>query len=165
MLDILTYQNVGDEAKPPKPMTGGGTTTTLQDSRIWHDGQIIAVVVANSFEIAREAAASVRVHYKEEQPSATFGSSGLQEHVRKAGEHKDYDLGDVEGALASAEVTVDEWYNTPTQHHNAIELFATTCAWENGSLTIWEPSQFVYGTPGAMFRSNSDRAGTYTSDF
>jgi xanthine dehydrogenase YagR molybdenum-binding subunit len=140
VLDILTFENVGHEAKPPKPMTGGGTTTTLQDRRVWHDGQIIAVVIANSFAIAQDAAKLVRVHYREETPSATFGSPGVEEHVRKAGEHKDYDVGDVATALAQAEVVVDEWYQTPTQHHNAIELFTTTCAWDNGLLTIWEPS-------------------------
>jgi xanthine dehydrogenase YagR molybdenum-binding subunit len=148
VLDILTFENVGDEAKPPKPMTGGGTTTTLQNRRVWHDGQIIAVIVANSFVVAQEAAELVRVHYREESPSATFGSSGLKEHVREAGEHKDYDVGDADTALREAAVTVDEWYQTPTQHHNPIELFTTTCAWDNGLLTIWEPSQFVYGLRG-----------------
>ena len=148
VLDILTFENVGGEAKPPKPMTGGGTTTTLQNRRVWHDGQIIAVVVANSFVIAREAASLVRVHYREESPSATFGSPGVEEHVREAGEHKDYDVGNTDLALEQAELVVDEWYETPTQHHNPIELFTTTCAWDNGLLTIWEPSQFVYGLRG-----------------
>ncbi|MGY3452007.1 xanthine dehydrogenase family protein molybdopterin-binding subunit [Bradyrhizobium sp. USDA 4353] len=148
VLDILTFENVGQQAKPPKMMTGGGTTTTLQDNRIWHDGQIIAVVVANSFEIAREAAGRIRVDYDEESPSPTFDSPGVEAHIREAGEHKDYDVGDVDAALARAEVVVDEWYETPTQHHNAIELFTTTCAWDNGQLTIWEPSQFVYGLRG-----------------
>ena len=54
VLDILTYENVGDQAEPPEPFGGGsGTTTTMQDDRIWHDGQIIAVVVAETYEAAR----------------------------------------------------------------------------------------------------------------
>ena len=36
-------------------------------------------------------------------------------------------------------------YETPTQHHNPMELFATSCAWNGDSLTIYEPSQYVYG--------------------
>src|SRR5262245_47919166 len=36
-------------------------------------------------------------------------------------------------------------YATPTQHHNPIELFTTTCAWGGGKLTIWESSQNVHG--------------------
>jgi xanthine dehydrogenase YagR molybdenum-binding subunit len=40
---------------------------------------------------------------------------------------------------------VDEEYATPTQHHNPIELFTTTCAWTGDKLTIYEPSQIVHG--------------------
>lgn len=148
VLDILTFENVGGEAKPPEQMSGGPTTTTLQSDRVWHDGQIIGVVVADTYEIAREAAFKVHVHYEKEAPSATFGSPGAKEETRKPGEHKDYQIGDADRALAGAEVTIDAWYETPTQHHNAIELFTTTCAWNDGELTIWEPSQFVYGLRG-----------------
>jgi xanthine dehydrogenase YagR molybdenum-binding subunit len=145
VLDILTHENVGAQASPPEQQAGGATTTTLESDRVWHDGQIIGVVVAETFEIARDAAARVHVQYAKEQPSASFDSIGVQEEVREPGEHKDYELGDVDAAFSAAEVTVDARYETPTQHHNPIELFTTTCAWSNGKLTIWEPSQFVYG--------------------
>src|SRR6185369_751145 len=42
-------------------------------------------------------------------------------------------------------VKIDQSYSTPTQHHNPIELFTTTCAWDSDRLTIWEGSQNVYG--------------------
>jgi xanthine dehydrogenase YagR molybdenum-binding subunit len=150
VLDILTHQNVGSEAEKPKPMAGGDTTTTLESDRIWHDGQIIGIVVANTFEAAREAAHKVRVDYNAESPSASFGSPGAEEEVRKAGEHKDYQVGDADRAFAAAEVKVDSHYGTPTQHHNPIELFTTTCAWNDGKLTVYEPSQFVYGLRGSL---------------
>ena len=148
VIDILTHENVGHEAKPPKPQAGERTTTTLEGDRVWHDGQIIGIVLADTYEAAVEAAHKVKVDYEEQSPSATFGSPGVEEEKREPGEHKDYDVGDIGAALASAEVLVDEWYGTPTQHHNPIELFTTTCAWTNGKLTIWEPSQFVYGLRG-----------------
>lgn len=145
LLDILTHQNVGREAKPPKMASGGATTTSMENDQVWHDGQIIGVVLADTYEAAREAAFRVHVQYEKEQPAATFGSDGAEEEIRDDGEHRDYRVGDAEGALASAEVSLDARYGTPTQHHNPIELFTTTCAWENDRLTIWEPSQFVYG--------------------
>jgi xanthine dehydrogenase YagR molybdenum-binding subunit len=145
VLDILTYQNVGDQAKPPKQQAGGGTTTSMQDDRVWHDGQIIGVVLADTYEIAREAAFRVRVHYEKEQPSATFDCPGVEVERREPGEHEDYDVGDVAAGLAAADVTIDQRYETPTQHHNPIELLTTTAAWNEGELTLWEPSQFVYG--------------------
>ncbi|MBV8193253.1 MAG: xanthine dehydrogenase family protein molybdopterin-binding subunit, partial [Alphaproteobacteria bacterium] len=36
-------------------------------------------------------------------------------------------------------------YWTAPQHHNAIELFSTTAIWEGGRLTVYEPSQGLYG--------------------
>ncbi|MGN6551877.1 MAG: xanthine dehydrogenase family protein molybdopterin-binding subunit [Pararhizobium sp.] len=142
VLDILTHENVGDEAEPPEPPGG---ITTLESDRVWHDGQIIGVVLADTYEAAREAAFKVHVHYEKETPSATFDSSGTETEKRDDGEHEDYAVGEAEAAFASAEVRIDAEYGTPTQHHNPIELFTTTCAWQNGELTIWEPSQFVYG--------------------
>ncbi len=150
VLDILTHENAGGEADPQPPHGAGGETTTLQTDRVWHDGQIIGVVVADSYEAAREAAYRVQVVYEEEQPSATFGSPGAEAAVRKAGEHEDFQVGDADAAFAAAEVKVDAHYGTPTQHHNPIELFTTTCVWSSGSLTVYEPSQFVYGLRGAL---------------
>ena len=150
VLDILTHENVGGEADTPQQASGGDTTSTMETDHVWHDGQIIGIVVADTYEAARETAFRVRVHYEAQPPAATFGSPGAKEEVRKAGEHEDYQVGDAEGAFASAPVKLDARYGTPTQHHNPIELFTTTCAWTGRQLTIWEPSQFVYGLRGTV---------------
>ena len=44
---------------------------------------------------------------------------------------------------------------TPTQHHNPIELFTTTCVWDGDQLTVYEPSQFVYGLQERRWPSSS----------
>lgn len=150
LLDILTYENVGNEADPPPPHGPGGETTTMQTPQIWHEGQIIGVVVADSYEAAREAAFKVRVEYEEEAAAATFGSPGADTKQREPGEHKDFKVGDFDAAFAEAPVRVNRRYGTPTQHHNPIELFSTTAIWHDGSLTLYEPSQFVYGLRGAV---------------
>jgi xanthine dehydrogenase YagR molybdenum-binding subunit len=150
VLDILTHDNVGSQAKPP-PALDGESTTTLETDRVWHDGQIIAVVVAESFEAAREAAHRVKVDYVAEPPSATFDSPGVK--VEPAGgprPKKGPAKGDAAAALASAPVKIDARYSTPTQHHNPIELFTTTCVWDGPKLTIYEPSQSMYGLKAAV---------------
>ena len=76
MLDILTHETVGDRIKSPPGPDGGATTTTLESNRIWHDGQIIAVVVADTFEAAREAADKVRVEHRGRAASASFDCAG-----------------------------------------------------------------------------------------
>src|SRR3954447_7722107 len=64
VLDILTHENVGTQIKPPNGPDGGPTTTTLETDRIWHDGQIIGIVLADSFEAASDAAYRVEVDYE-----------------------------------------------------------------------------------------------------
>jgi xanthine dehydrogenase YagR molybdenum-binding subunit len=144
VLDIFTHKNTRELKDLKYAAGGGGPTTSIQDfgPKIQHDGQIVAMVVADSFEAAREAAYKVRVSYSAEKPSATFGSSGVTE---KKADKETPQAGDAAAAFSSAEVKLDAEYGTPTQHHNPIELCTTTCVWRDGELTIYEPSQFVYG--------------------
>ncbi len=145
VLDILTHENVGKQVQSPQGPDGKPTTTTLESDRVWHDGQIVAVVVADTLENAREAAHKVQVIYAAEKPSATFDSPGAKAEQRKDEQHKDPKKGDAKAALASAPVKIDARYSTPTQHHNPIELFTTTCVWDGPKLTIYEPTQSMYG--------------------
>jgi xanthine dehydrogenase YagR molybdenum-binding subunit len=146
VLDILTYENTSDLKHVP---FGSASSSTQElGPQIDHEGQIIAVVLADTFEAAQDSAGKVRVTYAAETPSATFGAQGLTEDdATKVSERikEAPAAGDVEAALAAADVTIDEEYATPTQHHNPIELFTTTCVWHDNRLTIYEPSQFVYG--------------------
>ena len=150
VLYILTHQNVGGAIKSPIGPDGGPTTTTLESDRVWHDGQIIAVVLADSFEAAREAAFKVDVSYAVETPSATFGSPGSETAEHKGRGGPDPRKGDVDAALAAAPFRIEAEYDTPTQHHNPLELFTTTCIWNGPKLTIYEPSQFMWGLKAAV---------------
>lgn len=146
VIEILTYQNIGTGFKKAMGPDGGATTETLESSRIWHDGQIIGIVLAETFEAAREAANKVQVTYQEESPSSTFDSPGVNVAEHKPQRGSDPKKGSAAEAFASAPVKIERGYTTPTQHHNPIELFTVTCAWDNDRLTIYEPSQFMWGT-------------------
>src|SRR5215475_8626389 len=150
VLDILTHENT--RLKELKYASGGGgdPTTSWQNlgPEIGHDGQIVAVVLADTFEAAREAAYRSKISYAAEQPSATFGSPGVTRQDASLVNERAKDLpqaSDAEAAVSSAEVTLDVEYGTPTQHHNPIELFTTTCVWDDDELTVYEPSQFIFG--------------------
>jgi xanthine dehydrogenase YagR molybdenum-binding subunit len=145
--DILTHDNVGSQAEPPPQMNGGKTTTTLESDRVWHGGQIIALVIADTFEAASEAAAKVEADYAAEPPSASFDSPGVtvEPAMEQGKPKKGPQVGDADAAFAGAPVRIEARYSTPTQHHNPIELFTTTCVWDGPRLTIYEGSQSMYG--------------------
>ena len=161
VLDILTHENFGKALeKQAMGPDGGPTTGTLNDARIWHDGQMVALVIADSFESARAGAYAVQVDYEEENPTASFDDAGALPELSSTMAGDNPHVGDAEGAFASAAVKVDAKYSTPTQHHNALELFSTTCAWEGAKLTVYDPSQFMAGTRGATATSLGIDAAT-----
>ena len=152
VLEILTYQNIGTGFKKPMGPDGGDTTETLESNRIWHDGQIIAIVLAETFEAAREAANRVQVTYREETPSASFDSPGVETAEHEPQRGPDPHKGAAAEAFADAPIKIEARYSTPTQHHNPIELFSITCAWDGDHLTIYEPSQFMVGSRASAAR-------------
>lgn len=155
VLEVFTYKNIG-QIEPGKIMNDKGymgTSILPMQQSILHDGQIVALVVADTFEAAREGAGRLKVDYVEERPSAGFGSSGLTEgptHPPVKKEPPDPNVGSFDSAYAAAPVKVSARYETPTQHHNPIELFTTVCAWNGPKLTVWEGSQNVTGAKNGL---------------
>jgi xanthine dehydrogenase YagR molybdenum-binding subunit len=151
VLDIMTWKNTAGQFKALKIFTSGGPGTTtiqpLQTPDIRHDGEIIAVVLAESFEAAQDASHRLKITYEERTPTAGFGAKGLvAEDGKKVNPRfEDAKVGDAAGAFAAAPVKVDRRYATPTQHHNPIELFTTTAEWHGDELTVYEPSQYLVG--------------------
>jgi len=151
VIDVVTHETM-EKLKEAKLFSDGGYTSStiqpLQSAEIAHDGQIIAVVLADSFEAARDAAYRVRVNTTAAAPTASFSSPGTTSGRAKgqlAQFKEDPKVGDFASAFAAADVKLTASYETPTQHHNPMELFATSCVWNDDRLTIFEPSQYVYG--------------------
>jgi xanthine dehydrogenase YagR molybdenum-binding subunit len=131
----------------------------LQDARVNHQGQPIALVIAETLEQAQHAATLVRVTYAPETGSTDIERVGpvlpTQEKTDQ-GERRPPETrrGDPEGALASAEVKVEHGYVIPRENHNPIEMHATIAAWEGDRLTLWDKTQWVHNTAaeiGAVF--------------
>ncbi len=156
VLAILTHREVGERVGTGELFASGGymgsTIAPLASDRVWHAGQIVAIVVADSYEIARDAAHRLRIEYEAEPPAATFDSPGVDAvAVADVSEgHEDPEVGDAATAFEKASVKIDQWYGTPTQHHNPIELFTTACEWRGDRLTVWEASQNVRGLQHAV---------------
>ncbi|HEY3785844.1 MAG TPA: xanthine dehydrogenase family protein molybdopterin-binding subunit [Steroidobacteraceae bacterium] len=162
VLDIVSYGDVAD-LKPPD--FGGGAYTSLGPLHardIHHDGQIMALVVAESFQAAEEAASRVTAEYLQQQPSANLDSDGT-ETVAAVGNvarlKQDPSHGDFQGAFDGAAVRLDATYYTPTQTHNPMELYSTTAVWNDSRLTIYEPTQTIYGLRAEVARQLNMDAG------
>jgi xanthine dehydrogenase YagR molybdenum-binding subunit len=156
VIDIVTHENA-EKLKEAKLFSNGGyAATTIQpfkSAEIAQAGQIVAVVVAETFEAARQAAHTIKVNYTAAVPTATFDSPGTTSAPAKgqlAQFKEDPKVGDFAKAYGDAEVKVSAAYETPPQHHNPMELFATSCVWYGDSLTVYEPSQYVHGLRNAV---------------
>src|SRR5581483_5625424 len=113
VIDILTFRNVGAAVKGGQTFDQKGYMGTsiapLASARIQHGGQIVAVVVAETFEAATEAAQALRIAYAEEPPAASFDAPGAETVALKSVSktHEDPAVGDAEAAFASSAVKVD----------------------------------------------------------
>ena len=149
VLGILTYRNVGKEITPGKHIIDGGymsqSIAPLRDDRIHFAGQIVAVVIAETPELAHAAADALVIEYNKKRPSATFDSQGLKEVEADAMGETELEAGNIEIGLRSSDAVIDAWYETPAQHQNPLELFQTTCAWDGDQVTVWESTQNVRG--------------------
>jgi xanthine dehydrogenase YagR molybdenum-binding subunit len=148
VLDVISYENARELDKPRFSNSSYTSLGPLHSRQIWHDGQVMALVVAETFQAAEEAAAKVVAEYRAEPPSADLDAAGT-ETIDAAGKvamlDEDPQAGDFESAYAAAPIQLGAEYRTPTQTHNPIELFSTTAWWSDGKLTIHEPTQSVYG--------------------
>jgi xanthine dehydrogenase YagR molybdenum-binding subunit len=152
VLDVLTVFDA-----PQLADTSDGELSILQDHRVHFRGQIIGGVVAETSEIARQAAGLVQVMYAEEPHDVelTVDHPGLYTPEEVNPSHPaDTDEGDVDAALASAEVTVDQTYSTPIEHNNPMEPHACIAVWATDagrpSVTMYDSTQGVHATRKAL---------------
>jgi xanthine dehydrogenase YagR molybdenum-binding subunit len=152
VLDVLTHENrptmpkndaaYGDDVAPV-----GSPFRPLYDDKVMFNGQPIALVVAEDAEIARFAASLVEVNY-EEAAHVTDIYRGCDNTVAV---ETGSDLfappksrGAAEQAFDGAEVRHRGEYYVPIEHHNPMELYASTVIYgRDGRLTIYDKTQGV----------------------
>ena len=118
------------------------TARLLGGPDIQHYHQAIAVVVAETFEQARAAAALIKVAYQ--RTPGRFDLAAAKDDAPPAGkDNPDTAVGDFDKAFAEAPVKLDETYATPDQAHAMMEPHATIAAWNGGKLTVWTSNQMV----------------------
>ncbi|CAN5532607.1 xanthine dehydrogenase family protein molybdopterin-binding subunit [soil metagenome] len=125
-----------------------GELAILQDDRIHYRGQIVAVVLAESAEAAREGARLVHVHVDPEDHLADLDDDEADRYAPEqvnAGHETDWADGDVDAARAGAAVVVEQDYTTPFEHNSPMEPHAASAHWDGETLTLWDSTQAVHG--------------------
>lgn len=144
VLSIVTAQTAGKLGKGQM-----NTVKLLAGPQVDHYHQAVALVVAETFEQARAAAALVRVDY-----ARTPGSYDLDEALKTApltggdsgegsGAPPADRTGKFEDAFAAAPVKIDAEYTTPDHSHAMMEPFASIAAWNGDELTLWTSNQMI----------------------
>ncbi|MBC6611467.1 xanthine dehydrogenase family protein molybdopterin-binding subunit [Hymenobacter sp. BT507] len=118
----------------------------LYSAEIQFSMQPIGLVVADSFEVARYAASLVKVEYKAETPETNLRKKpkGHKAPTGKTGFTPPKSRGNAAKAYKNAEVQFEaEYYHMP-EHHNPMEMFASTViVEEDGKLKIYDKTQGV----------------------
>ena len=155
VLQVFTHENrpklawfdisYKDQDAPP-----GSPFRPLHDERIKFSGQPVALVVAETFELARYAASLIRVEY-----DVKTHETDLEANLHHAREPETGMMsvlkppppeprGNFDQAFSDASATTTVRYVHAAEHHNPMEMFASTVAYEkNGKLTIYDKTQGV----------------------
>ncbi|UEG52154.1 xanthine dehydrogenase family protein molybdopterin-binding subunit [Mucilaginibacter daejeonensis] len=153
VVDILTHDNrpklawfdlqYADMDAPP-----GTVLKPLHDTDVKFYGQPVALVVANDLETARYAATLVKVEYEKDAYATNLTDNLKEARPAKKGmatalkPPPPAPVGDFVDAYAKAPFKVDATYQHGTEHHNPMEMFATTTVHEgDGKLTIYDKTQ------------------------
>ncbi len=119
----------------------------LSDDKIHYAGQIIGLVVADTFERARDAAHLVKVEYATQKPLVDATKASFKEPPPQFGEELNFEKGNFATGVASATTKLTATYKTSTEMHAAMEPHAIIAHWQDAnSLTVYEPSQWVFAT-------------------
>src|SRR5207302_1296374 len=147
VLDVLTHANrprmasADDAWKDDVAPEEGSPFRPLYDDKIRFSGQPIALVLAEEWEVARYAASLVRVEYEEQAFVTDLYKQRDQAFVVKK---PDKPRGNIKTAYTAADVHHEAEYFIPTEHHNPMELFASTAMWDGGGkLTVCDKTQGV----------------------
>ena len=159
VINILTYKNAPRlkpvDAAAMKDTGGmlGEQWVPLQDEKVSYFGQYVALVIAETYEQARAAAALVKVNYSKETPVTNLASGVATATMPEKSRGRDVQTNKDKAApvLAAAAVSTEHTYTTPTENHHPMEPHATIAVWESADrLKLYDATQGVIGAKGTM---------------
>lgn len=151
VVKVYTHKNrpslaSSDDAWKDEVALPGHPFRPLENDRILYDGQPIALVIAESFEAARDAADLIRVDYAADAPHTDIEVEKAKSYVPPEPRKEDFlptdPRGDAEAAYDAAPFKIDAEYVQEGEHHNPMELFGTSVIrQDDGTLTVYDKTQ------------------------
>jgi xanthine dehydrogenase YagR molybdenum-binding subunit len=149
VIAVLSHENA-----PQLAPVDDAELAVFQADAVAYRGQFVAAVVAETSEIARQAASLVVVHYEEQPHDVELRADRGDLSTPDTMPVKFFPLyeadtaqGDVEAALAAAAIALDHTYTTPAEHNNPLEPHATIAIWSDDgdshgeSVTLYDANQ------------------------
>lgn len=137
---VMTHKN----APPQAGLKVDETAPQLEGETVHHFGEAVALIVAVSYEAARDAATLVHIAY--EQAEGRYTLAGAMDQARTPPplmNPPDSRVGDFERAFDDAPVTVDASYTTPHHIHMQMEPHTTLAMWQDDALTLYTSHQWL----------------------
>jgi CO/xanthine dehydrogenase Mo-binding subunit len=106
-------------------------------------GQAVAAVAADSSQQASAALDLIEIEWDVQEPLLDPDEAVRRGHL--VGQASHYERGDVERALAAADVVVEAEYRTQTVLHNSMETHQSICEWRGDSLDVYISTQSIWG--------------------
>ncbi|MEA4892110.1 MAG: xanthine dehydrogenase family protein molybdopterin-binding subunit [Peptococcaceae bacterium] len=146
---VLTAADIPGENKIG--MTGIKDTPVLAEGKVFFHGQAVAVVAAETKEAAEAAAEAVKISYvplpvlNDVKTAMAGGAALLHGKPGNVSCRKLVASGDVEAALASADIIVSRTYETQMVEHSYIEPEAVLAEpLAGGGLKVWSSTKSVH---------------------
>jgi xanthine dehydrogenase YagR molybdenum-binding subunit len=124
----------------------------LQSDEIRHEGQPIALVLAETLEAAEAAARKLKVRYVSATAKFPVAMTWSEiDRVALAPKNSGYyffepefSKGNATQSLALAQKRIGAVYSQPSRHHNPMEPSAVLALWEGDTLTVYDSTQHVF---------------------
>jgi xanthine dehydrogenase YagR molybdenum-binding subunit len=177
VVHVFTHEDMPRARSPIAGPPFAHSFLPLQDDQIRHEGQVVALVLAEALEAAEAGARKVQVRYA--PTVAKIPAKLAWPEIDRAAEpprntgyfflETEFSKGNAGQNLASAPRHIAAVYSQPSRHHNPMEPSAVLALWDGDALTVYDSTQHVFavqqglaalfGIPPASVRVISQHTG------
>ncbi len=113
-----------------------------------YSGAPVAAVAADTFGQARRAIDAIDVEWEELE--VVLDPEQAVERGMLTTEASNYERGDFDRALESADLVIESTYRTSVVLHNSMETHQAVCEWIGDTLNVYISTQYVWGVRDAV---------------